>query len=75
MSHTLSIEQASGQLASLVRALGPNDEIILTDQDKPVARIVPSAPQRKRVAGAWKGLLTIVSEDDEHLDDFKEYMP
>lgn len=25
--------------------------------------------------GSGKGTLTIVSEDDEHLKDFKEYMP
>ena len=75
MSHTLSIEQASAQLGGLVRALGPNDEIVLTDNDKPVARIVPSTPNSKRIAGAWKGILTIVDDDDEHLEDFKEYMP
>lgn len=75
MSHTISIEEAASQLSGLVRSLGPHDEIVLTENDKPIARIIPSIPTRKRVAGAWKGLLTIVKEDDEHLDDFKEYMP
>ena len=75
MSLTISIEQASAQLGGLVRALGPNDEIVLTDNDKPVARIVPSDAFPKRVPGAWKGMLEIVKEDDEHLDDFREYMP
>jgi antitoxin (DNA-binding transcriptional repressor) of toxin-antitoxin stability system len=36
----------------LVRALGPGDEIVLTDNDKPIARIVPSTKRRKRAAGA-----------------------
>lgn len=75
MSLTISIEQASAQLQGLVRALGPDDEIVLTDNDKPVARIVPNGIQPKRTPGVWKGVLTVVSEDDEHLDDFKEYMP
>jgi antitoxin (DNA-binding transcriptional repressor) of toxin-antitoxin stability system len=75
MSLTISIEQASAQLSGLVRALGPSDEIVLTDNDKPVARIVPSDVHRKRVPGAWKGMLTVVKEDDSHLDDFREYMP
>ena len=75
MSHTISIEEAATQLSGLVRALGPDDEIVLTENDKPIARIVPNSGSPKRVAGAWKGLLTIVHEDDEHLDDFKEYMP
>jgi len=62
-------------LSGLVRAISPGDEIILTDNDKPIARIVPSCASPKRVAGAWKGMLTVVEEDDDHLEDFKEYMP
>ena len=75
MSHTLTIEQASARLGDVVRALGPGDEIVLTENDKPVARILPSAPRPKRVAGACVGMLTIVSDDDDHLEDFKDYMP
>ena len=75
MSLTISIEQASAQLGGLIRGLGPNDEIVLTDNDKPVARIVPSDAHPKRLPGAWKGMLTIVKEDDSHVDDFREYIP
>jgi antitoxin (DNA-binding transcriptional repressor) of toxin-antitoxin stability system len=75
MSLTISIEQASAQLGGLVRALGPHDEIVLTDNDKPVARIVPNDARPNRAPGAWKGMLTVVSEDDSHLEDFQEYMP
>jgi antitoxin (DNA-binding transcriptional repressor) of toxin-antitoxin stability system len=75
MSHTIPLDQASTQLSGLVRSLGPGDEIILTDNDKPIARIVPSSGRARRVAGAWSGLLTIVKADDEHLEDFKDYMP
>ncbi len=32
-------------------------------------------PQKRRRPGSAKGLLTILSEDDEHLDDFEAYMP
>ena len=31
--------------------------------------------QRRRKPGSAKGILRVLSEDDEHLDDFKEYMP
>lgn len=75
MSLTISIEQASTQLGGLIRALGPHDEIVLTENDKPVARIVAEAPRKKRTPDVWKGMLTIVSDDDEHLEDFNEYMP
>lgn len=32
-------------------------------------------PQKRRRPGSAKGILKILSEDDEHLDDFKAYMP
>jgi antitoxin (DNA-binding transcriptional repressor) of toxin-antitoxin stability system len=77
MSLTISIEQASAQLGGLVRALGPNDEIVLTDNDKPVARIVPDRNEAKpRKAGNCRGMLEIVDEsEDEILEHFKDYMP
>jgi hypothetical protein len=34
-----------------------------------------SHPYPPRQFGLGKGKLTTVGEDDEHLDDFKEYMP
>ena len=74
MSHTIPIDQAPDQIVGLARALGPGDEIILTENDKPIARILPSPTPSKRVAGTCKGMLTIVKEDDEHLEDFKDYM-
>jgi antitoxin (DNA-binding transcriptional repressor) of toxin-antitoxin stability system len=77
MSHTISIQQASAQLGKLVRALGPGDEIILTDNDKPVARIVPdSVSSHPRQAGACKGMLEILDDrDDVILEHFKDYIP
>ena len=77
MSQTIPLEQASAGLTDLVRALSPGDEIILTDGDRVAARIVApidDAPKR-RVPGRCKGMLTIISDDDEHLEDFKDYMP
>jgi hypothetical protein len=37
----------------------------------------PGEPAERRhpVPGRGKGMLTIVSEDDEHLKDWAEYMP
>ncbi|MBC7783384.1 MAG: DUF2281 domain-containing protein [Burkholderiales bacterium] len=76
MSETISIEQASTRLAELIHSLGPTDEIVLTENEKPVARILPSDPSSKpRVPGLLKDKLIIVSDDDEHLEDFKDYMP
>ena len=75
MSHTIPLDQASAQLSGLVRSLAAGDVVVLTDNDKPIAQIVPIPRRHKRIPGAWKGMLTVVKEDDEHLDDFKDYMP
>jgi antitoxin (DNA-binding transcriptional repressor) of toxin-antitoxin stability system len=77
MSRTIPIEEAAARLADLVLGLQPGDEIQLTAQDRPVARIVPE-PAREagspRGFGACKGMLIINAEDSQHLDDFKDYM-
>lgn len=45
------------------------------------ARLVLSLPtlelarKKGRQPGSARGILKVLSEDDEHLNDFKEYMP
>ncbi|HXE55805.1 MAG TPA: hypothetical protein VN541_22465 [Tepidisphaeraceae bacterium] len=76
MSHQVSIEQAAARLEELVGSLGPDDEIVLTRDSRPVAKIIPSrAGPRQRRPGSCKGMLVIREDDDEHLNDFKDYMP
>jgi antitoxin (DNA-binding transcriptional repressor) of toxin-antitoxin stability system len=76
MSETISIENASCRLAELIHGRGPTDEIVLTENETPVARILPSnSSMMARIPGRLKGKLTIISNDDEHLADFKDYLP
>ena len=76
MSHILSIDEAAAKLTELVRAMRPGDEIVLTDADRPIARILPSSPPAcERRPGRGKGMLIINEDDDQHLDDFQGYMP
>ena len=47
----------------------------ITENDRMVAKLVaPPTETPTPVAGRGKGTLIIVAEDDEHLEDFKEYM-
>ena len=75
MSQTMTIDQAAAKLNEIVGSLGPGDEIVLTRDNQPVAKIVgqPARPVARQ-PGNCKGMLTIVSEDDEHLEDFKDYI-
>jgi antitoxin (DNA-binding transcriptional repressor) of toxin-antitoxin stability system len=52
MVRTISLQNAAGQLADLVRHLAPGDEILLTDGVHQLARIVPEPrPSGKRLPG------------------------
>jgi antitoxin (DNA-binding transcriptional repressor) of toxin-antitoxin stability system len=77
MSRVIPIHEASGQLRELVHGLLPGDEIVLTEDDQPMARIVADTTSHKpRKAGACKGMLEIVDDgDDAVLDNFKDYIP
>jgi prevent-host-death family protein len=72
----VTLEQAQAHLKELIERLAPGDEVVITQHDEPVAKLVRSRPRRQpRQPGNCKGLLTIVGDDDEHLKDFEEYMP
>ena len=72
MSHTVTLREAAANLTKIVGSLGPGDEVVLTENDRPVAKIVGGGrPEvRPRKPGNCRGLLTILTEDEEHLADF-----
>ena len=73
---SISIEEAQATLPDIISKLGPGEEVVITKDNQPVAELrslVSGKPQSR--FGSCKGMLTIVTEDEEHLEDFKEYMP
>ena len=73
---TLTVEEAQFHLGEIIDKLTPGEEVVLMRGGKPVARIVAGVGRKPvPVPGRGKGMLRIVSEDDEHLKDFAEYMP
>jgi antitoxin (DNA-binding transcriptional repressor) of toxin-antitoxin stability system len=74
MSQTVTIEEAASHLADLIAGLHPGEEITLTSGNRAIAKIVPAEVKPVRRPGAAKGMLHILKEDDEHLEDFKDYM-
>ena len=72
----VTIQEAQAKLPDLIHKLTPGDEVVITENNLPVARLVASPAEKLRPEpGRGKGMLTILVEDDEHLEDFKEYMP
>jgi antitoxin (DNA-binding transcriptional repressor) of toxin-antitoxin stability system len=73
---TLPLSEAQSRLPELIRALKPGDELTLTVDNQPIARVLPFVSEKKRpTPGRAQGMLTVVAEDEEHLSDFEEYLP
>ena len=76
---TVTIQEAQAKLPDLIHNLSPGDEVVITENNQPVAKLVSEKPKAKPglrpPPGLGKGLITIVSDDAEHLNDFAEYMP
>jgi antitoxin (DNA-binding transcriptional repressor) of toxin-antitoxin stability system len=77
MSATITVEEAQAKLPELVGKLSPGEEIVLTQNHQPVAKLVGQRPVglAPRVPGNCEGMITLAVEDEEHLRDFKDYMP
>jgi prevent-host-death family protein len=72
---TVSLDEAQAKLAELVDNLAPGDEVVITKNNRPFAQLTPIAARfGQPVPGRCKGMLTIHSDDDDHLKDWAEYM-
>jgi prevent-host-death family protein len=73
---TVTIQEAQAKLAELIHKLMPGDEVVITENNQPVAKLVSEKPAVQRPPpGLCKEMITIVADDDEHLKDFADYMP
>lgn len=77
MPQTITIENAQSNLPLVLSRLRPGEEIVITENDRPIGKLVrqeneESTPRRP---GSAKGKLVILSEDDEHLNEFSGYLP
>jgi prevent-host-death family protein len=74
---TVTIEDAQARLKELIEHLRPGEEVVITRDQKPVARLTLAAEQEapRRKLGTLKGTVRYMAPDfDAPLDDFKEYM-
>lgn len=79
MSATVTVDEAQANLKELIHRLAPGEEIIITENQHPVAKLVSEPLQPKAglrpPPGLGKGYITVITDDDEHLNDFGDYMP
>lgn len=73
----ISLSELGAPMQELIHQLPPDSEIIITENDVPVAKLVSAshaaAPERR--LGFLAGTVTHMADDfDEPLDDFAEHM-
>ncbi|MDD5037624.1 MAG: type II toxin-antitoxin system prevent-host-death family antitoxin [Methylococcaceae bacterium] len=74
---TVSLLEAQTKLSELIHALRPGEEVIITENSQPIARLqaAPIQPRQTRRPGTLRGTVLHMAPDfDAPLDDFKEYM-
>src|SRR5205809_808932 len=71
-----NLEEAQAKLPELIEKLAPGEELVITRNNQPLAKLVLEKPpvRKPRQPGSAKGKLIIQAEDEQHLEDFKEYM-
>jgi len=75
---TVTIQEAQATLPDLIHRLGQGGEVVITENNQPVARLVPTtvpSQQTPRQPGTLRGTVLYMAPDfDAPLEDFKEYM-
>ena len=79
MQTTIAIETISQTLLELIDLLAPGDEVVLTRNNVPLARIhsalVPATLTKRPPPGLGKDMVAFIADDfDAPLDCMKEYM-
>jgi prevent-host-death family protein len=74
MQQVIDIEEAKATLGELLDAAIRGQEIILTRDARPVAKLIPLIQQRPRPRfGSARGLVHVANDFDAPLADFDEY--
>ncbi|NLX95322.1 MAG: type II toxin-antitoxin system prevent-host-death family antitoxin [Rhodopirellula sp.] len=73
---TITVQEAQACLSDLIHRLTPGDEVVITENNEPVARLARTEKKKQWPckAGSAKGKIHILPEFDEPLEEFKEYM-
>ena len=77
MSTTITVEEAQSKLKELIDKLAPGEEVIITENQQRVARLVGERPARlpRPAPGLGKGSILYMAPDfDDPPDEFREYM-
>ena len=73
--YEIELEKAKAQLERVIQTALDGQEVVITQNQEPVLKLVPVPRSNgRRKAGSAKGLVSMAEDFDEPLEDFKEYM-
>lgn len=65
----VNLYEAKTHLSELVDRASSGEEIVIAKNGKPMARLVPLAPPKKREIGFWRGRVRIAPDFDAPLPE------
>ena len=69
-TQTINLDEVGKQLAELLAIVEDNGEIVIAQNGKPLARLEPVTPKKKkRIAGLNRGMIWTSEDFDEPLPD------
>lgn len=74
---SISVENAQAHLSDVIRRLTPGQELTITENEQPVAKLVAiSPPQAQKIPrlGTLRGTVLSMEHFDDPLEEFEEYM-
>ena len=71
--YEIDLEKAKTEANRLLQTALDGEEVVITQDDKPVLRLVPVDGVRRR-SGSAKGKISMTEDFDKPLEDFTEYM-
>jgi prevent-host-death family protein len=73
--HQVNVEEAVTQLPALIQAAVSGEEVVITENNRPVVKLVPLATERPQPRfGSARGLIEMRDDFDAPLDEFADYM-
>lgn len=75
MGKQMDFSELPPQLQTLLNNLPPGEELIFTNEDKPIAKIIRlNNSHKRRQAGTAEGTASMNPDFDVPLEEFKDYM-
>jgi prevent-host-death family protein len=71
---TVTVAEAQATLGELIHRLVPGEELLITENNRPVAKLIIAPPPRNvRQLGTLRGTVLSMKQFDDPLEEFEEY--